>query len=90
MSLLGEIKGLTRPDVKLVPVWVYNVLGESDNWGSLEFKATPGVRNLYATWQTGLVFDLLDRGLLKVCTIPSLFWRRCPVVLIFYSAIRIC
>lgn len=65
VSLLGDIKGLARPDVKLVPVWVHNVLGENETWGDLEFKATPEVRNLYSTWQVGLVFDLLDRGLLK-------------------------
>jgi len=65
VSLLGDIQGLTRSDVELVPILAYNVLGEDGSLGDLEFKTTPAMRNLFSAWQTGLVFDLLDRGLLK-------------------------
>ena len=90
VSLLGKIEGLTRPDVKLVPVCAHNLLGESETWNSVEFKATPGVRNLYATWQTGLVFDLLDRGLHKACAILSGLATRFGFPHFEYSAIRVC
>jgi len=67
VSLLGDTEGLVRTDVQVKTIIAYNGLGEDTNWGSVTYKATPEMRALFATWQTSLVFDLLDRGLLKVC-----------------------
>ena len=76
VSLLGDTEELTRSDVELVPILAYNVLGENGSLGDLEFNATQATRDLYSTWQTGLVFDLLDRGLLKVRTTSRVFYTR--------------